>query len=144
MYQLCYAPNQNEEEELVATNMEEFEDITESGDLSEEDFLEHNGGGGYSCGQHCHKDSDCWQGGFVTCGTCNQVHGTEGFHTCIDTTTPVTTPAPAPYNYFPEGGQCSKSCKQDSDCQLGGFNPCGSCKFFRFPLARSANTVNTF
>ena len=37
------------------------------------------------------------------------------------------SPAPTPWDYFPAGGQCSNRCTSDSDCQKGGFNPCGSC-----------------
>jgi hypothetical protein len=35
--------------------------------------------------------------------------------------------APTPWNYFPDGGQCSKRCLTNSDCRVGGFNPCGYC-----------------
>jgi len=116
MYQLCYSPNPNTEDEEVEADIaqQEIEETL--------DFLEHSGGS-YSCGKHCHHDKDCWQGGVVECGTCNLIHGTEGYKTCISD----STPAPTPWNYFPEGGQCSNHCKHDSDCQKGGFNPCGSC-----------------
>lgn len=83
-------------------------------------------GNGYSCGQKCNEDSDCYHGGFVDCGVCNKVHGTYGYNTCISEDTPAPSPAPV-WNYFPDGGQCSKHCHKDSDCQKGGFNPCGSC-----------------
>jgi hypothetical protein len=112
MYQLCYAPNPNNEEEVVANVQEEDEETL--------GFLEQ---GSYSCGQRCRQDSDCRRGGLVECGTCNLIHGTEGYKTCISD----STPAPSPWNYFPDGGQCSNHCKTDSDCQKGGFNPCGSC-----------------
>ena len=114
MYQRCYAPEPYEQEEISAA-IEALDEVEEE----ETELVEHDG----SCGMHCHQDSDCWQGGVVECGTCNQIHGTEGYHTCIS----ESTPAPSPWDYFPEGGQCSKHCKKDSDCQKGGFNPCGSC-----------------
>jgi len=120
MYQLCYAPKPDEEEKVVIT------------DAQEEQFIESKDNS-YSCGKSCRKDSDCWQGGFITCGTCNTLHGTEGFHTCIsnDTPAPTVTPTITPgWDFFPEGGQCRRHCKKDSDCQKGGFNPCGSCGQF--------------
>ena len=42
------------------------------------------GGVGYTCAERCNNDSDCQKGGFVDCGTCNKVHGTEGYNTCIN------------------------------------------------------------
>ena len=109
MYQRCYAP--------------ELEEEKETKNDAALDFLEDKEESGNTCGTHCHTDSDCWKGGVVECGTCNQIHGTYGYHTCIS----ESTPAPSPWNYFPDGGQCSKHCHKDSDCQKGGFNPCGSC-----------------
>ncbi|KAL3792814.1 hypothetical protein HJC23_002621 [Cyclotella cryptica] len=129
MYQLCYAPKPAEEED-TSSDVEEVVDVPEffPSDLSENvvaDFLEHRRKSGNTCGIHCHKNSDCYQGGVVQCGVCNQVQGTYGYHTCIEDSS--YTPAPSPWNYFPDGGECSHSCESDSDCQKGGFNPCGSC-----------------
>lgn len=56
-----------------------------------------DGGDGYSCGSSCSTDSDCFKGGFVQCGTCNKVFGTQGYNTCIDASTPSTSdPTPSP------------------------------------------------
>ena len=128
MYRRCYAPKPEFDEDKVIDKENilaiEFEEDDEASvDPAKEVFLEHHGN---TCGKRCHKDSDCFKGGFVECGTCNKVQGTHGYNTCIDT----STPAPAPWNYFPEGGQCSKHCRKDSDCQKGGFNPCGSCGMY--------------
>lgn len=88
-----------------------------------------SGSSGYSCGWSCSRDSDCYQGGFVQCGVCNKVRGTRSYGTCVERSRPQPpTPAPSPeHNYFPQGGQCKRHCTRDSDCQVGGFNPCGSC-----------------
>eukprot|EP00956_Cyclotella_meneghiniana_P015900 scaffold24714_cov43-Cyclotella_meneghiniana.AAC.2 len=56
--------------------------------------------GGYTCGSSCSNDSDCFKGGFVQCGTCNKVHGTQGYNTCIDASIP-STPAPTPSSEQP-------------------------------------------
>jgi len=117
MYQLCYSPKPDPDEEEIVANVKQIDNEH----MEPLDFLEHSGGN--TCGSHCHEDSDCWQGGVIECGTCNKVHGTFGYNTCISD----LTPAPTPWNYFPDGGQCSNHCKKDSDCQKGGFNPCGSC-----------------
>ena len=42
------------------------------------------GGDGYTCAMECNDDSDCYEGGLVVCGTCNKVHGTQGYNTCIN------------------------------------------------------------
>mmetsp|Transcript_28528 Transcript_28528/g.60469 ORF Transcript_28528/g.60469 Transcript_28528/m.60469 type:complete len:161 (-) Transcript_28528:73-555(-) len=78
-----------------------------------------------TCGHRCYSDSDCHKGGYVQCGECLLIEGTRDYQTCVG---PPPAPAPAPvHNYFPEGGQCRKRCRHDSDCQKGGYNPCGSC-----------------
>ncbi|KAL7482098.1 hypothetical protein ACHAW6_007781 [Cyclotella cf. meneghiniana] len=123
-------------EEVLADFLERRHRSAGSPDLSSNDasdnividFLEdteEDSQSGYSCGMHCQKNSDCYHGGVVQCGVCNQIHGTYGYHTCIEDSS--STPAPTPWNYFPDGGQCSNHCKKNSDCQKGGFNPCGSC-----------------
>jgi len=38
-----------------------------------------------------------------------------------------STPAPTPHDWFPDGGACGNSCGRDSDCQVGGYNPCSRC-----------------
>jgi len=83
-----------------------------------------------ACGTTCETDEDCFTGGFIECGKCNLFEGTEFFKTCYDDSTPSPTPAPTEHNVFPEGGQCKQKCKVDSDCELGGFNPCGVCGKF--------------
>jgi len=126
MYRRCYAPKPGFDEDTLIDkeSVLAIEADETPVDPAKKLFLAHSGN---TCGRHCHKDSDCFKGGFVECGTCNKVHGTQGYHTCIDT----STPAPTPWNYFPEGGQCSKHCTSDSDCQKGGFNPCGSCGLYQ-------------
>jgi len=49
---------------------------------------EYPGGQGGQCGLGCGDDDDCWTGGLVTCGTCNKLHGTEGYDTCINPPAP--------------------------------------------------------
>jgi hypothetical protein len=129
MYQLCYAPKPSEEEE-ASNDIEDAADVPDffPSDLSEEvlaGFLEERNRSGNTCGMHCHKNSDCYKGGVVQCGVCNQIEGTYGYHTCIEDSS--STPAPTPWDYFPNGGECSNHCKKNSDCQKGGFNPCGNC-----------------
>lgn len=50
---------------------------------------------GNTCGISCNHDKDCFQGGFVQCGTCNKVHGTQGYNTCVETVISNPTPAPS-------------------------------------------------
>jgi hypothetical protein len=82
---------------------------------------------GGSCSNSCTSDRDCQNGGFNPCGQCGQYEGTEMYHRCYQPEE-EESPTPAPtYNYFPDGGSCSNSCMSDSDCQHGGYNPCGKC-----------------
>jgi hypothetical protein len=81
-----------------------------------------------SCGASCDSDSDCHQGGFITCGKCNLYQGTLGYKTCYnDEPEPPTSAPTTSHNFFPIGGSCRNSCKSNADCQHGGFNPCGKC-----------------
>jgi len=50
---------------------------------------------GNTCGISCNEDKDCFQGGFVQCGTCNKVHGTQGYNTCVETVISNPTLAPS-------------------------------------------------
>jgi len=85
----------------------------------DESFMSQGG----SCGNSCRKDGDCWHGGVVICGKCGKYEGAEYYHLCYD----PSTPAPTPFNYFPEGGSCGDSCESNADCQYGGYNPCEEC-----------------
>eukprot|EP00956_Cyclotella_meneghiniana_P026761 scaffold58624_cov81-Cyclotella_meneghiniana.AAC.6 len=93
-------------------------------DVDDDDAWNYFPSGG-QCSRSCTKDSDCQKGGFNPCGSCGQYTGTIMYHKCY--APEPNTPTPTPWNYFPNGGQCSKSCRNDSDCQKGGYNPCGSC-----------------
>jgi len=81
------------------------------------------------CGTECQTDSDCHQGGIITCGECNFVYGAQYDKACVRPSAP-STPAPTPFNYFPgDYPVCKSSCRQDRDCQGQGgvFNPCYTC-----------------
>jgi hypothetical protein len=71
---------------------------------------------GNTCGDKCKKDDDCFHGGFVQCGVCNLVHGTEGYGTCIEaTSSPTKNPVatPCPFTYMPV---CCDGVTYDNDC----------------------------
>ena len=56
-------------------------------DDDNDDFVQpwtYPGGVGYTCATQCNNNSDCQEGGFDDCGTCNKEHGTEGYNTCIN------------------------------------------------------------
>mmetsp|Transcript_13002 Transcript_13002/g.18638 ORF Transcript_13002/g.18638 Transcript_13002/m.18638 type:complete len:113 (-) Transcript_13002:342-680(-) len=38
-----------------------------------------------------------------------------------------SSPAPTPYDYFPNGGQCGNTCEKDNDCFDTGYSPCLKC-----------------
>jgi len=81
------------------------------------------------CNTECQTDSDCHQGGIITCGECNFVYGARYDKACVRPSAP-STPAPTPFNYFPdEYAMCKASCRHDRDCegQGGVYNPCYSC-----------------
>ncbi|KAL9179874.1 hypothetical protein ACHAXT_007844 [Thalassiosira profunda] len=83
-----------------------------------------------TCDSHCETDDDCnYADEFSTCGKCDlEYAGTRTYKTCVFAPeTEGPTPSPVPYNPFPRGGSCKKSCRNDKDCQNGGFNPCGKC-----------------
>eukprot|EP00571_Detonula_confervacea_P002171 CAMPEP_0172326754 /NCGR_PEP_ID=MMETSP1058-20130122/57488_1 /TAXON_ID=83371 /ORGANISM="Detonula confervacea, Strain CCMP 353" /LENGTH=179 /DNA_ID=CAMNT_0013043615 /DNA_START=31 /DNA_END=570 /DNA_ORIENTATION=+ len=76
-----------------------------------------------SCGHHCKKDSDCYHGGYVSCGKCGKYEGAQYYHQCYKD----EHPAPSPTPRTPSGGQCYKKCHKDKDCQKGGYNECDKC-----------------
>ncbi len=80
---------------------------------------------GGSCGFYCTRDKDCQPGGYNPCPLCGQYVGAQYYQRCYDPN--QYTPSPTPYNYFPDGGMCGKSCKKDNDCRKGGYNPCAWC-----------------
>jgi len=90
---------------------------------------------GGMCNSSCKKNSDCnryMPGGYNACTKCGKYVGARYYHQCYDPNTdddqtPGPTPSPTPFDYFPDGGQCAKTCKKDKDCQKGGFNPCPLC-----------------
>ena len=78
---------------------------------------------GNTCGDKCKKDDDCFKGGFVECGYCNLVYGTQGYKTCMEkdeektpspTKDPVAGPGtPCPLTYRPV---CCDGVTYDNDC----------------------------
>ena len=64
---------------------------------------------GNTCGDKCKKDDDCFKGGFVECGYCNLVHGTQGYGTCME----KAEEKPCPLIYKPV---CCDGVTYDNDC----------------------------
>jgi hypothetical protein len=129
MYQRCYQPDNNNggggrhlDDEEPPT--EEESPAPAPSSSSSHDFFPLGG----SCRNDCESNADCQNDRDLVnpCGECGQVHGTEMYHVCYQPEEETPTPAPT-HNYFPDGGSCSNSCMSDSDCQYGGYNPCGKC-----------------
>jgi len=81
------------------------------------------------CQRSCRHDRNCMPvgGTYNPCMTCGQLEGTVMHHQCY---APAPSPAPTPtpeHDYFPDGGECGKSCRHDRDCSQGGFNRCMKC-----------------
>ena len=91
-------------------------------DDDNDDFVQpwtYPGGVGYTCATQCNNNSDCQEGGFVDCGTCNKEHGTQGYNTCIN---PPENESTVALEEFALGSATVKGatrCNNDSDCQEG-------------------------
>eukprot|EP00956_Cyclotella_meneghiniana_P039190 scaffold167306_cov57-Cyclotella_meneghiniana.AAC.1 len=104
------------------------DDDDEDDDDDDEDDDDDDDDSGNTCGDKCKKDDDCFHGGFVQCGTCNLVKGTEGYGTCIEkeaTPSPTKNPVakPCPFIYKPV---CCDGVTYDNDC-VAEANGAGNC-----------------
>jgi hypothetical protein len=104
----------------------------------------------------CESDSDCMQGGFNPCTKCGKSRGTRYYKRCyggdeggegsefLESVDPASSSDSADVDKAEEprsfslnaaeiallSAQCNtlgESCKRDSECQQGGFNPCQKC-----------------
>mmetsp|Transcript_34321 Transcript_34321/g.75514 ORF Transcript_34321/g.75514 Transcript_34321/m.75514 type:complete len:191 (-) Transcript_34321:192-764(-) len=74
------------------------------------------------CNLKCKKDKDCQTDGWNACSSCGEYVGAQFYEHCYN---PDANPQ-KPANDCDEG-QCCNHCNKNSDCQKGGFNPCGKC-----------------